>query len=116
MMKDTDKQGNLVSREQAQAFISSITPDMVLSVYSGRPGCMCGCLGNHRYNPAFKDEAGKDRGYAVDDEDCSTRSISITLNKLKRLGAELQDGYIIHFRDERHQYAAYVRQVHALGA
>lgn len=115
-MDNTDKQGNKVSDEQAQAFIASITPDMVLSVYSGRPGCMCGCLGNHRYNPLFREEAGKDRGYEVDTDECSSRSISITLNKLKKLGAELQDGHIIHFRDERHQYAAYVRQVHALGA
>lgn len=113
MMKNTDKQGKEITVEQAQAFIASVTPDMVLSVYSGRAGCMCGCLGNHRYNPLYRAEASKDRGYEVDADECSSRSISLTLNKLKKFAnVELQDGYIIHFRDEDRgrQYAAYVRE------
>lgn len=121
MEKNTDKQGNEVSREAALFFILGVKKEDVLSVYSGRCGCMCGCLGNHRYNPLHKDEASKDRGYAVDDEDCSARSISIILNKVRKeylSTVALQDGYIIHVRDEERnrQYAVYVRESLALGA
>lgn len=52
----------------------------VMSVYSGRPGCMCGCRGNHRYARAHRDLAGRDRGYPVLDEDVSDRSVARIFN------------------------------------
>lgn len=43
--------------------------DNVLSVYSGRQGCACGCRGKYTYNPAFLSEASKDRGYPITEDD-----------------------------------------------
>lgn len=115
MEKNTDRFGDDITNEQAREFINSVTSDIVYSVYSGRPGCMCGCLGKYRYNPKHRFEAGLERGYKIDDEECSSRSISIILNKLKRNPhSALQYGYIIHFHDEHRQYAAYIKRIHAL--
>jgi len=46
-------------------------------VYSGKAGkCTCGCAGTHRYSSAYREEAGKARGYALDDGDCNDRQVS----------------------------------------
>ena len=39
----------------------TIDPDYVASIYSGRPGCMCGCKGNHRDNPLHVEQDAPDR-------------------------------------------------------
>lgn len=68
------------------------TIDNVISVYSGAKGCMCGCLGNHRYNPAFVEEAAKRRGYSVDEDEVSARSIKTVITKLKKAGPQTDEG------------------------
>lgn len=119
MDKNTDKNGNEVSREQVMFFILSLGAKDVLSVYTGKAGCMCGCNGNHRYNPDHRAEASKDRGYEVSEDECSSRSVSLVLNKFKKdmfAVAGLDEGHIIHFRDEdrNRQYAVYLRPSSAL--
>lgn len=54
----------------------------IVSVYSGKCGCMCGCNGKYSYNPAHQEYAGKERGYAVSGEDCSERSVKIIAGKV----------------------------------
>lgn len=39
--------------------IQKVAVDDVVRVYSGKPGCMCGCKGNYRSNPNHAD-ADKD--------------------------------------------------------
>lgn len=39
----------------------------VMEVYSGRPGCACGCQGKYSVNPAHKALADAKRGYVLDD-------------------------------------------------
>jgi hypothetical protein len=39
--------------------------EKVMRVYSGKPGCACGCNGIYRTNPQYIEEAGKDRGYPI---------------------------------------------------
>lgn len=63
---------------------SPLDKSKVRSVYSGRPGCCCGCKGNHRYASAFRKASGKARGYPVLDDEVSDRSVSIIVNKLNR--------------------------------
>lgn len=115
-MDFTDRNGQPITPEQATMFIDDLTPDMVLSVYSGRSGCMCGCLGTHKYNPLYPQEAAKARGYEIDPEEFSSRSIALILNKIKKSAkTEIQDGYILHFRDEerKRQYAVYLKKCNA---
>jgi hypothetical protein len=51
-------------------------------VYSGKPGCMCGCRGKYSYASDYKKEGGKERGYDVTDEDVSDRSVKLIVGKL----------------------------------
>lgn len=54
----------------------------VVSVYSGRPGCMCGCRGRHSYADRFARVGGERRGYAVRPEEISDRSVKHVVSKL----------------------------------
>lgn len=86
----------------------------VLSVYSGRPGCACGCRGKHTYHPLTREEASKNRGYEVEAHECSIRGMNIILGKMQKFqesGIKLDDGgsylayetesrlYVIYFAD-----------------
>lgn len=62
-----------------------IDKSKVRSVYSGRHGCCCGCVGNHRYATAFRNEGSEHRGYTVRDDEVSDRSVSIIVNKMNRV-------------------------------
>ena len=55
----------------------------VVSVYSGKAGkCCCGCSGKHRAS-AHRQVAAKSRGYAVDDDEVSDRSVKLIYRKVK---------------------------------
>lgn len=56
----------------------------VKSVYSGRPGCCCGCRGNHRYASKHRKAASKSRGYKVKNDEISDRSVSIITGKINK--------------------------------
>ena len=64
----------------------------VLSVYSGKQGCCCGCLGKHFYHEdvALRAEGGKRRGYPVQDEECSDKQIKRILGIINR-GLDSED-------------------------
>lgn len=49
--------------------------DRVMNVYSGRPGCMCGCRGNYRVASAHVAIASKDRGYGYEPKEISDRQV-----------------------------------------
>jgi hypothetical protein len=56
----------------------------VVSVYSGKAGkCCCGCSGKHRVASAHRQAAAKSRGYAVDDDEVSDRSVKLIYRKVK---------------------------------
>lgn len=65
-----------------------IDKSKVISVYTGRHGCCCGCNGNHRYASATAEQAGERRGYPIRDEDVSDRSVSLIVNRMNRIIAE----------------------------
>ena len=55
----------------------------ILSVYSGKVHrCMCGCSGKHTYNPEFREEGTKRRGYEVTAEDCNERTVKMIAKKV----------------------------------
>ena len=62
----------------------TLTTNEVRSVYSGRPGCCCGCRGKHTVNPLFRAEAEQHRGYAVDDNECNAAAVTRILNTIKK--------------------------------
>lgn len=56
----------------------------VLKVYSGRPGCACGCRGKYTYSVAHRELGCTDRGYPVDPEECDNRTVKLIYNKMLR--------------------------------
>lgn len=76
--------------------IQTITPAEVMQVYSGKPGCMCGCKGKYSVNPAHRAAADKDRGYPHDDEDMKPGQVTRVLRLLQAdpRAAYDADGYV----------------------
>lgn len=62
----------------------NLTIDKVMSVYSGKPGCACGCRGKHTTSHKNRELAAKHRGYAYADEDVSDRTVKLIFNKVMR--------------------------------
>ena len=89
--------GSVPLRPRKESVIKATTTikkDQVLSVYSGRPGCCCGCLGKHSYpsSPIARQVASKKRGYKIDDDEISDRNITMIVNKLNKNLGEVEDG------------------------
>ncbi len=59
----------------------------VQSVYSGKPGCCCGCRGKHTYASAQRVEASKARGYEVTSDEVSDRVVKQHVKKIIALAA-----------------------------
>ncbi len=75
--------------------VFTLTPDKIERVYSGRQGCMCGCLGEY-----FSDQRNV------------TRILNILKNDKRTM---LQDGYILYIDDQKigdreRNYVAYLKR------
>ncbi len=57
----------------------------VFKVYTGKPGCMCGCLGKYTCDPEMVDVNSKFDGYDTGVIQVSSRSVSIIVNKMNKL-------------------------------
>lgn len=67
--------------------VTKLTVDDIENVYSGRPGCMCGCRGEYKDSP---------------------RSKKIILNKILRSpNYQISDG-VIYVQTETRMLAAYI--------
>ena len=62
-----------------------IALEKVASAYNGRTGCMCGCNGNYAYASNYREEAGKERGFVLSDDDVSDSKLKTRLNKLNKM-------------------------------
>jgi hypothetical protein len=72
----------------------------IMSVYSGRPGCCCGCRGKHTYASKYATKASKDRGYKVNEDEISDRSVKIIVGKMnKQFDNVKKDGNSHYFLD-----------------
>jgi hypothetical protein len=57
----------------------------VMSVYSGATGkCHCGCSGKYSYAKAHQALGTKTRGYPMQDDDCSDRSVKLIVGKIEK--------------------------------
>lgn len=72
--------------------MNQIDAAKIASVYSGKPGCMCGCRGKYHYASAFLAAERKKQGLITDDE-VSDRSVKIIVGKLnKNPKTKIEDG------------------------
>ncbi len=63
----------------------NIDINKVQSVYSGINGrCCCGCSGKHTYASKYKDNASKNRGYKVTNDEVNDRVVKIIVNKINK--------------------------------
>lgn len=71
----------------------TIAKENVLSVYSGRPGCCCGCLGKHAYrkDPKLRALAGQKRGHEIGDDEVNEEQVTRVLNILKANPERVRD-------------------------
>ena len=70
-----------------------LNPDQVVSVYSGINGrCCCGCSGKYSYAKAYQEQGSKKRGYPVQDDEVSDRSVRLIVGKMNAAGIE-SEGY-----------------------
>lgn len=74
--------------------IDAFTIDTVESVYSGRPGCMCGCRGNHRYASMRAAAASERRGCDVDVNDAQVKRVLKILRDVPATDLEFGDRYV----------------------
>ena len=86
----------------------------VRKVYSGRPGCMCGCRGKWTYanEQAYRENFGDE--VQVDHEDISERSVKIIAGKVQRdAGAkreDLGDGVVCYYVNGPRVLAVYTKE------
>lgn len=62
--------------------LKSLDRNSIQSVYSGKPGCTCGCRGKHSYAEAHRAVTSKLRGYEVSNDEISELSITRVLNRM----------------------------------
>ena len=90
----------------------TIKYEQVLSVYSGRDGkCCCGCAGKHSYNPDFTEEAGKNRGYKIEQDEVNKTMVNKVIrliNEAKELEFDQSDFKSIVIGNRL--YIAYLRE------
>lgn len=78
--------GRSMSRRlEAEAAAQAVDVTKVRAVYSGRPGCACGCRGKYSFASQYRDEAQEARGYEVTDDEVSDRSVKIIVGKINAL-------------------------------
>lgn len=80
----------------------------ILSVYSGKLGkCMCGCSGKHTYNPEFREEGQKRRGYVLTDEDCNARTVARIAKKVLTSPDVVDEGEYAYIDTDTRSYVVY---------
>lgn len=57
----------------------------VLMVYTGKRGCMCGCLGNYRYPKANAELGKRQRGYEIKPEELNDAQVTRVLKRMATL-------------------------------
>jgi len=87
--------------------------DNVSSVYSGKPGCACGCRGKYAYASRHRAWASKDRGYTVTADEVNDRTVKLMVNKINKAiasGADVKR-YVwgVSFETDTRVYVLYFR-------
>jgi UDP-galactopyranose mutase len=76
---------------------SKLTTNDIVSVYSGKPGCCCGCKGKHRYNSKHRAEGTQTRGYPVLNDEVNDAQVTRILRFVQAhaVNAVVQDTCIV---------------------
>ena len=94
--------------------LPEIKLEQVDCVYIGKPGkCMCGCSGNYSYTSANRDASGRNRGYAVSDDDVNDKRVQYVISKLTKnaaAGIECTNGHIYQQVIGQTQYDIYMHE------
>ena len=56
----------------------------VMKAYRGRPGCMCGCLGEYFVTEASREDAGEETGHPYEDNQVDDGKVRRILQKIQR--------------------------------
>jgi hypothetical protein len=67
--------------------INNLTINDIAQIYSGKPGCCCGCLGTHSYNEIHLKESSESHGYEISSATAkiaTNRSLNRMLNLFKK--------------------------------
>jgi hypothetical protein len=70
--------------------INMVTTKDILRVYSGRPGCGCGCRGSYRYNPEHAKEAFENRKAIPKPSDFNAVQVRKVLGLMKQHSNEVE--------------------------
>jgi hypothetical protein len=110
MDKNTDKNGVVIAQSYVEWFVKNLLSRDVREVYSGKPGCMCGCRGKYSTNPAHKAEADAERGYEQEVGKQSMRMVNNVLHRMQLdvTNVRIQDGSILYFADAPERERNYV--------
>ena len=61
-----------------------IDKDSIAHVYSGKAGaCACGCKGKHTYASAYVAQSEFNRGYAIQPDEVSDKTVTRIVNKIE---------------------------------
>ena len=83
----------------------------IVKVYNGKIGCMCGCNGKYSYNPDLVELGTKMRGYPVNEDEVSLRSVKIIAKKvLTNPNRRVQDN-MVFVEDPSAGYAGRIQMV-----
>lgn len=75
--------------------VLQVKEESVVSVYSGKPGCMCGCNGKYSYSEVHREFSTSDRGYEVTDDEINDKEV-------KRITKLINDNLMnCEFSDEK---------------
>ena len=97
------------------ATLAALTAADVVAVYSGKPGCACGCRGKYSYSSEHRARASKHRGYRVEDDEISDRNVTRILNLMKANANDVQyieDGIYVFDLHENRTYTLYTLDSH----
>lgn len=73
--------------DAAQAVLA-LTADQIGKVYSGKPGCGCGCKGKYWVHPAHATAESAARGYPYEGSEISLRQVERVLALVKARATE----------------------------
>ena len=76
--------------EFVPAPITDVTSDQVQLVYSGKPGCGCGCRGKYWVHPLMVPQATACRGYPYEAEDVSLVQVRRVLSIMQKRADEVK--------------------------
>jgi len=95
LKEDTKKKKELTRAEiegMTDDQIKALTDDDIVSVYSGKPGCACGCLGIHRYNPKYQAVGTQRRGYKVEGDEMNLTHVKKVLKIMQTNAPSVERG------------------------